>query len=151
VVPIAIHEHFLKNIPVQQTIANHMFKTEYEIGNKKVKAYNIYDFCIAKKAVSGYKYQDLSPTDDGKIERVTYTDRIIRYIVSVRGKTLIKTNGIRKEYVEAHPIKRAYFTTVLQRMPETIPNEIEELYYIRECNKVINVVETNKTQLNLFA
>lgn len=52
IVPIAVKRHFIDNVPVEDTIKNHLTSGDYgEIENQ-----GIYDFCIGKKIKSNQRY-----------------------------------------------------------------------------------------------
>lgn len=76
----ALHDYFVKDIPVDVTIRNEK---------------NIYMFCIGLKASRNYRFEAISETND------IYT-RVLRYIVTIEGKKLLK---IKNDDVETNGAK----------------------------------------------
>lgn len=52
IVPIAVKRYFIDNIPVEDTIKNHLNSSDYE----DIENQGIYDFCLGKKIKSNQKY-----------------------------------------------------------------------------------------------
>jgi hypothetical protein len=128
IVPIALKEYFINNIPIEQTIKNHK---------------NIFDFCIRlklKKSTEGiYNYVENGIVIKNKLPRTT------RYYISKKGGTILKhhnsTNRIEGVNIGCR-------TTLFNNYVEKEDYNIDYTYYIKECYKIIDIIE-NK-QLDLF-
>lgn len=149
VVPIALHNYFIHNIPISQTIRQHIqginFSDEFD-------NYGIYDYCIAKKATSGWKYMARSISDTGQYINQKLHGKLQRYYVSNRGVVMSKVQNeeAKGEFVEAHPQKgKSWYVTPFNNFVEDDLYDINYQYYIRECNKILSVIERNN-QINLF-
>ncbi len=134
IVPIAISNYFLNNIPIQESIYNHS---------------NIYDFCKRFKATHGWigesRYIDYK--DGTPYQKIDKEQKNIRYYISNRGKTLIKRNLEDNREIS---IERNWNINIFNKFIEKLISEydVNYKYYIHECNKIINEIE-NK-QLTLF-
>lgn len=122
IVPIAVKEYFVNNIPIEETIKNHT---------------NIYDFCSAKKIAKNYK--------------ITYNNKtqqqLNRFFVSKKGAYLYKQKADKTTY--EHVFKDGGVILLNQKTNKT-PQELEVdfSYYIRKAKEVISLFE--KSQLTLF-
>lgn len=130
IVPIALKEYFVNNIPIEDTIKNHQ---------------NIYDFCLRLKTNSKttpyYKYLDKS----NKIV-LQKLDRTTRYYISNSGGILIKEFDKTRQ----SGVNIGYSVTLFNNY---IKKDIKDYninynFYISEANKIKNSVFDG--QLNLF-
>ena len=128
IVPIALSEYFIKGIPFDQTIKNHK---------------NIFDFCIRlklKKSTDGF-FNYLEGMELKKL----LLPRTTRYYISKLGGTLMKHHTATGR-VEG--VNIGCRVTLFNEYVEKENYNINYSYYIKECNKIINVIENN--QLSLF-
>lgn len=128
VIPLALQEYFSKGTPVEQTITNHK---------------NIYDFCGRQK-FKGKDYGQIHYLKDN-IEVIEKQQKNTRYYISNNGSTFIKQYG--KGTNER--INDGYTVTIFNKFID-IPWEeynINYAFYIKECNKEINNIETKQLQL----
>jgi hypothetical protein len=142
VVPIAIHNYYFNNVPVEETIRNHMSTTTYEniVLGKPIKSHGIYDFCIGKKAVGGYRFEHHYVDNNFQLTKKDLGQKVIRYFIGKKGDYIVKTNGERKEDLESHPIKgRSYKINLFNISYDKKDYNIDYLYYQREANKIINI------------
>lgn len=129
IVPIAISDYFVKNIPVEQTIRNHT---------------NIYDFCGRQKF--GKDSQGvISYLKDNK----AYTEKQqknVRYYISKSGKVFIKkyTKGSIEMINKGFQVE--IFNKYIEKNIEDY--KIDYSFYIKEANKIINIID-NK-QISIF-
>ena len=129
IVPIAVKNYFIDNIPVKDTIYNHK---------------NIFDFCLRLKTNSlstpYYRYLD----SDGRIQ-IKQLDRTTRYYISNSGGVLYKDFGSKKSGVNI-----GYSTTIFNQYinKDMKDYDLNYNFYISEANKIINAVEDK--QLTLF-
>jgi hypothetical protein len=136
IVAIALNEYFTKGTKLTDIIGNLGY--EYEEG-KKV---DIYDYCIGKKKTSSCEYWHVVK---GKAERVP--DKVIRYYVAKTPDYLLKkyTKGKRAggyEKINAgfnHVLFMDYFPMTQGRGGNY---NIDKNYYMNECRKVINPIES---------
>jgi hypothetical protein len=143
IVPIALREYFVNDVPIEETIKNHK---------------NIYDFCIRQKANSDFHYEGIR--DKNK----TIYRKLIRYYISNRGEKLLKVKNPDSKS-DAPPISQVeaggWMVTVCNYLPKTTlaqDCDINYNYYITKCNEIIEKVTFGKkivkrqpaNQLSLF-
>lgn len=85
IVPIALEQYYVNNIPVKETIMNHK---------------NLYDFCIRKKASRDFHYEGVDPVTNNQ---TTY-NKLIRYYVSNVGEKVYK---VKNEDSQSKAVKRS--------------------------------------------
>lgn len=132
IVPIALKEYFLNNVPILTTLKNHQ---------------NIYDFCLRLRLNKGweglYKYIDFERNEivTKKLSRTT------RYFISNHGGSIYKksTNDDRITGVNVGFITTEFNTYIQKNINEY---DINYNFYLIECNKIINSIKDN--QLTLF-
>lgn len=128
IVPLALSNYFLNNIPISETIYNHK---------------DIFDFCMLHKSNSNF----ISFMRNG--EDVIKLDRITRYYISNKGYELIKikSNGrdlnLFKFNQGENRINVGYRTTLFNKYIELPIDkyDINYKFYVRECNKIIDIIE----------
>ena len=134
IVPIALVNYFVHNIPIRETIRNHN---------------NIFDFCKRFRSTEGWKtetrYIDYD-NDNLPYQRIDKQQKNIRYYISNKGSTLMK---VHKDGRESN-IEKGWITTIMNKFIDKPIKEynINYQYYISECNKIIDVIEDK--QLTLF-
>jgi DNA polymerase elongation subunit (family B) len=144
VVPIALEQYFVHNIPVEHTIRNHK---------------DLYDFCIRQKATRSFHYEGTNRSTG----EVTVYNKLIRYYVSNKGEKIFKiknaecqTRAAAISQVEAGE----WVCEVCNFLPKnsTVDN-VNYDYYIEKANRIVTKIATEgrriKTvyipnQLNLF-
>lgn len=122
IVPIAVKEYFVNNIPIEETIKNHK---------------NIYNFCSAKKIAKNYRIIYNNETQQ----------QLNRFFVSKKGAYLYKQKESKNTY--EHVFKDGGVILLNQKTNKT-PQELQVdfQYYIRKANEVVKLFE--KSQLELF-
>lgn len=136
IVAIAIANYSINNIPLRDTITNHIKGEDYKIGNTVIKNYGIFDFCIGKKAtVSNYTI-----LEEG-CEPKLIEDKVLRFYVANSRKKLVKkyTSGKKKGGIQA--VVKGWFIEMFMNYEEKKDYNIQYLYYIEEANKLIREVE----------
>lgn len=126
IVPIALSEYFTKGTPVEQTIRTHK---------------NIYDFCGRFKSRSD-SHSELRYFVDGKEVREKM-QKTNRYYVSQNGLSFVKVYSSDKE----ETIEKGWLIKIFNRFEERDDYEINFDYYITQCYKIINVIETRQYSL----
>lgn len=142
VIPMALEQYFVHNIPVSDTITNHN---------------NIYDFALRQKASKDFHYEGVAGT-----KRTVY-NKLIRYYVSNTGEKLLKiknpdctTNAADVSQVEAGE----WLMTVCNKLTKDHPlDNINHAYYIERAERIVHKIQlegkkrkiiVNPNQLNLF-
>ena len=142
VVPIALEQYFVNNIPVEETIRNHK---------------NIYDFALRQKASKDFHYE--GHTKDNK----TIYNKLIRYYVSNTGEKLLKvknpeceSNAADVSQVEAGE----WLMTVCNKLSKDHPlDNINHAYYIERAERIVHKIQlegkkrkiiVNPNQTSLF-
>ena len=129
IIPIALSEYFVNNIPIETTIKDHQ---------------NIYDFCGRQKFKSD---------SSGEIHYLKGIKHIVekqqknvRYYISNKGATFIKQYSKGSEEV----INKNYLVTIFNKFEQKEMKEynINYQFYINETNKIIDSVMDK--QLELF-
>ena len=132
IVPIAIKEYYINNIPVEQTIRNHT---------------NIYDFCLRLKVNSAATGKFTHFNDEGKVVTDDLS-RTTRYYIG-RG---LKSGSITKAFHDGRisAVNKGFSGILFNRFEEKPMSEykIDYSFYIAEANKIINAVDDG--QLSLF-
>jgi hypothetical protein len=144
IVPLALEQYFVSNIPVADTIRGHS---------------NIFDFCLRQKASKDFHYEGIDRSTGNK----TVYNKLIRYYISNTGEKLLKiknedsTSGAAAvSQVEAGE----WLATVCNKLDKNHPlDNINYAYYIERAEKLIRKIETegrarnivvNPNQLSLF-
>ena len=129
IVPIALKQYYLYDIPIDQTIKNHT---------------NIFDFCLRlktnAKSTPYYKYIDGFEIVNKKLDRTT------RYYISKSGGVLVKDFGENR----ISGVNVGYNVTLFNKYIEKPINQynINYDFYISEANKIKYTI--NDGQLSLF-
>jgi hypothetical protein len=130
IVPIALKEFFVNNVPIRDTIINHK---------------NIYDFCLRLKVNSKSKATYTYIDSDNRIA-TKELDRTTRYYISKNGGCLTKDFGHSQSGVNV-----GYNVTIFNKFIDK-PMEkynIDYNFYINEAMKIVRVI-TDNGQLKLF-
>ena len=144
IVPLALEQYFLHNIPVATTISSHD---------------NIFDFCIRQKASKDFHYEGI----DKRTGITTVYNKLIRYYVSNTGEKLLKvknedsdSTAVNVAQVEAGE----WVCTVCNYINPNHPlDNINHAYYIERAERLISKIQTegkarkiivNPNQLSLF-
>ena len=129
IIPLALQEYFVNNIPVEQTIINHT---------------NIYDFCGRQKFREG-DHGEIHYLDNEVIIRKKQ-QKNVRYYISNKGAIFIK--HYKKGTTEL--INKGYTVTIFNDYVSKVFTEynIDYSFYITECYKEINLIIDK--QLTLF-
>ncbi len=144
IVPMALEQYFVHNIPVVDTIKRHS---------------NIFDFCLRQKASKDFHYEGTTrSTGETKVY-----NKLIRYYISNTGEKLLKiknpecqTNAAQVSQVEAGE----WLATVCNHLTSSHPlDNINYSYYIDRADRIISKIQTegkkrnvtiNPNQLSLF-
>lgn len=130
VVRIAIQEHFINNIPIEETILNHN---------------NIYDFCGRQKfSRNGDSYGEVHYIRDSThiIEKQQHN---VRYYIAKSDKTFIKVYS--KGSTEV--INKGYRVEIFNKYEEKDIKDykIDYNFYIDEAYKIINTIDSKQLTL----
>lgn len=129
IVPLAISNYFTEDIPIETTIMNHD---------------NIYDFCGRQK-FNRDSYGEIVYID-GMTKVVKKQQHNVRYYISKSGKTFVK------QYLkgDSEIINKGFQVEVFNDYIKKPMNEynIDYSFYIKEANKIIDIIEDK--QLSLF-
>jgi|688.fasta_scaffold14856_13 hypothetical protein len=145
IIPLAVHNYWVNNIPVEKTIKEHK---------------NIFDFCAGVKSKKsdkkGNNWYQLHWIEDGEY-KTKKLSKTVRYFISNKGKWLYKhSEDGSKAHVEA-PYKHRSFSkdwrvTYFNKAfyPKDFSEyDIDYLYYISKAREWINDIQI-KQQLTLF-
>lgn len=126
----AILDYFVYNIPVEETIHNHL---------------DIYDFCIRHKSIGDWRAEAHSLQDWE--EKVDSLNKNVRFFISISGSSLYKKH---KEDGRQIGIQVGKTVTLFNQYVEKPMSEynIDYAYYIKEAYDIIYSVDDG--QLNLF-
>ena len=127
VVPIALEQYFLHNIPVDHTIRHHS---------------NVYDFCLRQKASKDFHYEGYDRLTGGK----TVYNRLIRYYVSNTGEKLLKVKNADSDST-AHDVVQVeageWLVKICNQLTSSHPmDDINYDYYIERAMKVVHKIAT---------
>jgi len=127
IVPLALEQYFVHNIPVSDTIRGHSV---------------IYDFCLRQKASKDFHYEGINRSTGEK----TVYHKLIRYYISNTGEKLLKVKNEHSDsgaadisQVEAGE----WVATVCNHLPKDTPlDNINYTYYIERAEKLIRKIQT---------
>jgi hypothetical protein len=131
IIPLALQRYFVDNIPIEETILNHK---------------NIYDFCGRQK----FKGQDYGRTHEvcydeegNPYNKAVKQQKNVRYYISTGGCAFLKVYA--KGSFEF--IHKGYKVTIFNKFEEKEDYSIDYQFYIKECQKEIDIVEKKQTSL----
>jgi hypothetical protein len=144
VVPIALEQYFVNNIPIDDTICSHN---------------NVYDFCLRQKASKDFHYEGINRATGQK----TVYNKLIRYYVSNKGEKLLKVKNPECQ-TDAPDVAQVeageWVMCVCNHLTKDHPlDNINYEYYIERANKIVHKILTegkkrkvivNPDQLSLF-
>ena len=150
IVAIALKEYFINDIPIEDVIYN----LGYRFINSKdeEEKTSIFDYCSGvKKGNNTYAYAFIEPN-----KREDIYDKVIRYYVSNTNTKMYKLYDNKDNRIEA--VNKGFNITPFMKYYESDDYGINHLYYINECNKIINPIKkgtknldsNNPKQLKLF-
>lgn len=120
IIPLAVKEFFVNNIPIEKTIRNHT---------------NIFSFCAAKKI-----NRDYSITRNGQPQQ-----QLNRFYASKKGAYLYKQKNTKDT---KENIFKESAVQLLNQVPDKFPTDVSYDFYIRKANEMIKLFEPD--QLKLF-
>jgi hypothetical protein len=142
IVPIALEQFFVNDVPVATTIRNHT---------------NIYDFCLRQKASKDFHYEGHSK------ETKTVYNKLIRYYVSNTGEKLLKVKNENSDStaVDVSQVEAGeWLMTVCNHLTPKHPlDNINHAYYIERAERIIHKIQlegkkrriiVNPNQISLF-
>jgi hypothetical protein len=142
IVPIALEQFFVNDVPVADTIRNHT---------------NIYDYCLRQKASKDFHYEGHSK------ETKTVYNKLIRYYVSNTGEKLLKVKNENSDStaVDVSQVEAGeWLMTVCNHLTPDHPlDNINHAYYIERAERIIHKVQlegkkrkviVNPNQMSLF-
>jgi hypothetical protein len=134
IIQIALSDYFTKGISVEETIKNHR---------------NIYDFCGRQKFTKdshGEIHEIGYDKNNNPYQHITKQQKNVRYYISNFKSTFVKVYT--KNSIEL--INKGFNVTIFNKFEEKEWNDynINYLFYIKECYKIIQTIEDN--QLDLF-
>jgi hypothetical protein len=142
IVPIALEQFFVNDVPVADTIRNHT---------------NIYDYCLRQKASKDFHYEGHSK------ETKTVYNKLIRYYVSNTGEKLLKVKNENSDStaVDVSQVEAGeWLMHVCNNLKPNHPlDNINHAYYIERAERIIHKIQlegkkrkviVNPNQLNLF-
>lgn len=126
IIPIALKEYFVNNIPIEQTIVSHR---------------NIYDFTIRQKSSKDFHYEGINKQTGEK----NIYNKLIRYYVSNTGEKLLKiknpectTNAAPVSQIEAG----IWLVHVCNKLKASHPlDNINYSYYIEKTQNIIDKIK----------
>jgi hypothetical protein len=151
IVQIALRKYFFENIPIRETIENHLKTKEKGMewdekkGKFKVPFNGIYDFCLGKKVQWNQNFVILKGMNE-----INIGQKVIRYYITSEKATMMKKyNDGRIESVN-----KGYNAKLFQNYKKQKDYGINYEYYINECYKITTPFEGGNPkigkQLSLF-
>lgn len=130
IVPIALRNYYIDNVPVEDTIRIHD---------------NIYNFCLAKKFPKPWhgEYTEIVDNQPKK----TIFKKNLRYYISTKGSYLWKVNG---EDGRESQLNVGYTVKPFNKYEEKENYNINYNFYIAECNKIINTIDDGQLVFDWF-
>lgn len=150
VVRIALQQYFFENVPIVDTITNHINNKEGYDWNEEKKKYNIkstgiYDYCHGRKVQWNQQFVIIKGVNEEKINQ-----KVIRYYNTTEKTTMMKKYSDGR--VEA--VNKGYRAKLFQEFKEEKDYNIDFNYYVNECYKITTPFEGGNPkigkQLSLF-
>jgi len=136
IVQIAVMRYFIHNVPVEETVKNHL-----SVGNYgKIENQGIYDFCIGKKIQSNQNYT-LEDNQENIIKNIN--DKVIRFYVSNNGDNLRKNYNDGRKEITVGGSK----ITMFMDYYDSKNYEIDYDYYINQAFRIIHSVDGTEERL----
>lgn len=136
IVQLAVKRYFVNNVPVEQTVKNHL-----KVGNYgEIENQGIYDFCIGKKIQSNQNYT-LENDDKETLKHID--DKVIRFYVSNDGLNLKKNYNDGRQELTVGGNKVTMFMDFYEKEDYNINYD----YYISEAFKIIHNVDGTTERL----
>jgi hypothetical protein len=142
IVPIALEQFFVNDVPVATTIHNHT---------------NIYDYCLRQKASKDFHYEGHS-----KENRTVY-NKLIRYYVSNTGEKLLKVKNENSDStaVDVSQVEAGEWVMKVcnHLLPDHPLDNINHAYYIERAERIMHKIQyegrkrkiiINPNQMTLF-
>jgi hypothetical protein len=142
IVPIALEQFFVNDVPVATTICNHT---------------NIYDYCLRQKASKDFHYEGHS-----KENRTVY-NKLIRYYVSNTGEKLLKVKNENSDStaVDVSQVEAGEWVMKVcnHLLPDHPLDNINHAYYIERAERIMHKIQyegrkrkiiINPNQMTLF-
>lgn len=130
IVPLAVKRYFVDNIPVEETVRNHLYVGNYD----DLENQGIYDFCIGKKIQSNQNYT-IEDSEENLIKNIT--DKVIRFYVSTNGNYLKKNYSDGRKEITVGGNKINMFMDYYDSKNYNIDYD----YYINQAYKIIHNVD----------
>jgi len=128
IVPIALREYLVNDVPIHKTITEHD---------------NIFDFMKSQKVGKQYTVEAHYLKNNKYV--IDKLQRINRYFISNKGVKIYKRKTETNRLAE---LEVNYNVTIMNKMKKLDNYDINYDYYIRECQKIIDILEPK--QSNLF-
>lgn len=134
IVPIALENYFVHDIPVADTITKHT---------------NIFDFAIRQKASKDFHYEGVDRKNGNK----TVYNKLIRYYVSLKGEKLLKIKN-KESTSTANDVSQVeageWLCHVCNYLTKDHPlDNINHAYYIEKAERIIRKIETKGKKVNI--
>ena len=136
IVPLAVKRYFVNNIPVEETVKNHLSLENYE----DLENQGIYDFCIGKKIQSNQNY---TIEDSGENIIKNIKDKVIRFYVSTDGDYLKKNYSDGRKEITVGGNKMTMFMDYYDSENYNVDYD----YYINQAYKIIHNVDGTAEKL----
>ena len=150
IVKIALKRYFIDNIPIKETIENHLkVKDGYDYNAEKdkyeIEACGIYDFCHGRKVKWNQEFVIIKGIEEKKIN-----EKVIRYYNTTEKSTMMKKYSDGR----TEAVNKGYNAKLFQEYKDEKDYKIDYNYYINECYKITTPFDggnpkTGK-QLSLF-
>ena len=136
IVPLAVKRYFVDNIPVEETVKNHLSSGDYgDLENQ-----GIYDFCIGKKIQSNQNYT-IEDNEENIIKNIK--DKVIRFYVSTDGDYLKKNYSDGRKEITVGGNKMTMFMDYYDSENYNVDYD----YYINQAYKIIHNVDGTAERL----
>lgn len=141
IVPIALSQYFIHGVPVSETVRR--LGSTFVDSKGKEQQTHIYDYCIGRKVINSCEYYLV---DKGRASLIP--DKVIRYYISKSNKTLLKKFTKGKKAGAYQKINAGFFVEPFMDYQKKLEYHIDYLYYISECQKIIQPIESGTRVLH---
>jgi hypothetical protein len=134
IVSIALKKYLLYNIPIRETIHNHINTSDDAI----------LDYAIAQKIGKDYIPYIESLNESKTDIELTPIQSTIRYYISNKGVALVKINDTGKKI----SLIAKEYCTLINNLSVGATHDIKFAFYINECDKILNSIHNKITSKN---
>lgn len=152
IIPIALSQYFVYNIPIEDTIKNKGKYKVIEDGKLIEKDIDILDYAgRAKFKSDSYgEMRRIEFINGGPQLIIEKQQKTTRYLVTTNGSTFVKVYTDGREAFINKGYKCTEFNNLDEEVETSLDYSLDYQFYIDECNKIKDVIEPKVSQMSLW-